>query len=120
MKRILLLAALLLATVAMCASDRAWVQGTLMKVNVGQKGSRIPTTLGSMLGQHDVYQVSVKVNDLIYTGETSSKDVRNLTIGDPVQVSFDDKYMYLMGGGNVTEIKAKVQMKERAQTSATN
>jgi hypothetical protein len=55
------------------------------------------------------------VEDLIYTGETRSKDIREFIVGDPVDVRLDDNNMYLKRPDG-KEVKAKILTKARASS----
>jgi hypothetical protein len=54
----------------------------------------------------------VTVGDLTYTGETRSRDVRKLTIGDPVDVCIEEKD-FILRAPDGDEIKARLLTKSR-------
>lgn len=114
MKRILLFM-LMLATVLAVAADKDWEKGTLVDVSVGQRTTGVPSGNGTLIAQHNVFQVSVKLVDIVYTGETRSKEVSKLVIGDPVEVTVDDKNLYLHCPDG-KEIKAKILKKARSSS----
>ncbi len=62
-------------------------------------------------------QVSVRVGDLIYTGETRSDAMREFVVGGPVDVRITDKYFFLRRS-NGKEIKLKIFKRARPTASA--
>lgn len=114
MKRVFVIC--MLVSTIMYAGDKTekgYVKGILVEVTVGQRTTGVPAGQGTIIAQHNVFQVSVRIGDLIYTGETRSKNVRQLVIGDPVDARVDDKNLYLrLPDGK--EIKTKLLTKTRA------
>jgi hypothetical protein len=114
MRKLLLTVAVLLSVVcSLWAKDRQFVKGTLTNVAVGQRMAGIPTQNGgTFIAQHNIFQVLVTVGDLTYTGETRSRDVRKLTIGDPVDVCIEEKD-FILRAPDGDEIKARLLTKSR-------
>lgn len=112
MKRLLM--CFLLCSLMAFAAEKAYVKGTLIDVTVGQRIYGRPTgNRGTVIRQGDVFRVSVKVDDIIFTGETETGNVRKLTIGDPVEVRVEDRGIYLRCPDG-KEIKIKLLTKARA------
>lgn len=96
------------------AADRTYVRGTLVDVAVGKRTFGVPQPNGgTLIGQGNLFQVKVQIEDVIYTAETRSGEVRQLIVGDPVEVRLDEKHVYLKCP-NGKEVKAKVLTKARA------
>ena len=90
-----------LALLALAVADTGFVKGTL--VDVVKPNGRQDTRM----------QVSVRVGDLVYTGETRSGAMREFVIGEPLDVRLTDKYFYLKRS-NGKEIKLKIFKRARA------
>jgi hypothetical protein len=111
MKRVFVL--LLLLSLSALAVDKSYVKGTLVAVNVGKRTVGIPSNGGTLIAQKNLFQVAVRVDDLLYTGETRSGDVRQLVIGDPVEVRLEDKNFFVKRPAG-KEVKVKLLTKARA------
>jgi len=114
--KLVMLSLVLLAAVGIAqAATKQYVKGTLTDVSIGQRTVGMPTPLGgTMIAQHDIFRISVKVDDVIYVAETRSKDVREFTVGDSVEVRIEPKDIYLKRS-NGKELKAKLLTKTRSK-----
>lgn len=94
------------------AANKEYKKAMLLDITVGQGTVGVPAGQGTLIVQHKVFQLSVKFDDLVYTAETRSKEVRQLVIGDPVEARLDEKNLYIkLPDGK--EIKAKILTKAR-------
>ncbi len=59
-------------------------------------------------------QVTVRMGDMNYTGETRSGATREFVVGEPVEMRVDPKYFYLKRP-NGKEIKLKMFKRERVK-----
>jgi hypothetical protein len=73
------------------AANKEYTKAILLDITVGEGTVGVPAGQGTLIVQHKVFRLSVKFDDLVYTAETRSKEVRQLVVGDPVEARLDEK-----------------------------
>jgi len=112
MKRAVILL-MLAAVLVFGATNKEYTKAILLDITVGEETEGVPRDQGTLIQQHKVFRLSVKFDELVYTAETRSKEVRQLVIGDPIEARLDQKNLYIkLPDGK--EIKAKILTKARA------
>jgi hypothetical protein len=104
---------LLVSSAVLFAADKPFVKGKLVDLVVAKRTVGVPSNGGTLIVQKNLFQVAVQIEDLVYKGETRSGEVRELVIGDPVDVRVEEKDFYVRRP-NGKEIKVRLLTKARA------